>query len=335
MMHYDVITIGGATEDVTFYTKEGVLIDNKEDIERQKLLAFEYGAKIKIDRVLYTFGGGAANAAVCLARLGFRVACLSAVGLDERGRHITENLRRHGVHVNLLQKIGKEESGFSFILIGPGEEHVAFLNRGANQALRIDRDTLSRMRDTELIYLTSLSGNWEQVLDKVFSLKKVHIHWNPGQTQIDAGASSLLPYLEKTAVLQLNKDEAISMALSDKASSGKSVKTLKNVKNLLSILKKLGPQIILITDGRKGAYAYDGEEIFFEETVKEKRVVDTTGVGDAFGSSFVAGLSIYKGDVRRAMKLAAFNASSVVQEQGAQNGLITVKDIKKLNPAGL
>jgi len=41
-MKYDIITIGGATEDITFYTKEGVLIDNKKDVLRQKLLAFEY-----------------------------------------------------------------------------------------------------------------------------------------------------------------------------------------------------------------------------------------------------------------------------------------------------
>ena len=37
-MKYDVITIGGATEDITFYTKEGMLIANRKDISRQKLL---------------------------------------------------------------------------------------------------------------------------------------------------------------------------------------------------------------------------------------------------------------------------------------------------------
>ena len=49
-MKYDIITIGGATEDITFYTSEGVLINNKKDLTNQKLLAFEYGAKVKIDK---------------------------------------------------------------------------------------------------------------------------------------------------------------------------------------------------------------------------------------------------------------------------------------------
>jgi len=29
-MKYDIITIGGATEDIAFFTKEGVIIDNKK-----------------------------------------------------------------------------------------------------------------------------------------------------------------------------------------------------------------------------------------------------------------------------------------------------------------
>ena len=57
-MAYDMITIGGATEDITFYTAEGLLINNKKDLTKQKLLAFEYGAKIKIDKSFSGFGGG-------------------------------------------------------------------------------------------------------------------------------------------------------------------------------------------------------------------------------------------------------------------------------------
>ena len=66
-MKYDIITIGGVTEDINFCTHEGVLIKNKKDVLRQELLAFEFGAKIKIKESHSTFGGGAANTAVCFA----------------------------------------------------------------------------------------------------------------------------------------------------------------------------------------------------------------------------------------------------------------------------
>lgn len=84
-MQYDVITIGGATEDIIFYTKEGILIDNKQNLTKQKLLAFEYGAKIKIDKTFFGFGGGGANTAVSFSRFGFKTAVLTAIGDDDRG----------------------------------------------------------------------------------------------------------------------------------------------------------------------------------------------------------------------------------------------------------
>ena len=51
-------------------------------------------------------------------------------------------------------------------------------------------------------------------------------------------------------------------------------------------------------------------------------------MGDAFGSSFVAGLELYKGDIQKAMNLAARNSASVVSMLGAQAGLLRKKDIK-------
>jgi len=64
-----------------------------------------------------------------------------------------------------------------------------------------------------------------------------------------------------------------------------------------------------------------------QNILKEKKRVDTTGVGDAFGSSFVAGLELYKGNIQKAMHLGVKNTASVVSQQGAQNGLLNKKDI--------
>ncbi len=138
MKKYDIITLGGATEDITVYTSEGVIIDNPQDILRQKLLAFEFGAKLKVDRAHITFGGGAADAAVCLAELGFRSAALVALGDDDRGRRITENFQKRNVITELVQTY-PGDTGFSFVLVGPGNEHVLLSNRAANNLLTVGR----------------------------------------------------------------------------------------------------------------------------------------------------------------------------------------------------
>lgn len=326
-MKYDIITIGGATEDITFYTKEGVLMDNKKDILKQKLLAFEYGAKIKIDKAYSGFGGGAANAAVCFSLLGFKVACLIAVGDDGRGELIIKNLEKRGVDVSLAQKHKDIESGFSFLLVGQDNEHIVFSNRAANTKLQIADFELENLKNTNWIYITSLYGQWQDVLDKVFSVHGVKVAWNPGNAQFDAGISVLGKYFKKTKALIINKDEAIELVVSDEKHKKKSARFLKNMKNLLAIIQGWGPEIAVITNGKYGADGYNGVKYYHQDILREKKRVDTTGVGDAFGSSFIAGLELFQGDIAKAMKLAIKNTASVISEQGAQNGLLSKKDI--------
>ncbi len=326
-MKYDVITIGGATEDITFYTKEGVIMDNKKDILKQKLLAFEYGAKIKIDKAYSSFGGGAANAAVCFSLLGFKAACLIAVGNDERGVKIIKNLEKRGVDASMAQKHKDIESGFSFLLVGRDNEHIVFSNRAANTKLQITDLDLENLKNTNWIYIMSLYGQWQDVLDKIFSVHGVKVAWNPGNAQFDAGFPALGKYFKKTKVLVVNKDEAIELVVSDEKHKKKSARFLKNMKNLLAIIQGWGPEIAVITNGKYGADAYNGVKYYHQNILREKKRIDTTGVGDAFGSSFVAGLELYQGDIEKAIKLAIKNTASVISEHGAQNGLLSRKDV--------
>ena len=47
-----------------------------------------------------------------------------------------------------------------------------------------------------------------------------------------------------------------------------------------------------------------------------------TGAGDAFGSAFLTGWIKSRGDIKYALRLASFNADSVVQHIGAKVGIL-------------
>jgi ribokinase len=327
-MKFDFVTIGGATEDIAVYTKEGLVIDNKQDILQQRLLAFEFGAKIKVDKAYTTYGGGAANAAVCLARLGFKVSSLVAIGNDDRGERIIKNFQSRKVGAKHVQKIKDELTGFSFLLVGQEHEHVVFSNRAANAKLSIGPKEIKLLNDSEWAYLTSLSGHWQAVLSGVFK-SKAKIMWNPGHIQLHAGFDQIGKYLAKTSILSVNKDEALELVVTNPICKDKSQDFLNNMRNLLTILKAFGPEIVVITNGKFGADAYDGKTFYHQNIFREKTRVDTTGVGDAFGSTFAAGLKLFKGDIKRAMKMSVANTASVISQQGAQNGLLTRSSILK------
>lgn len=323
-MKYDFITIGGATRDVAFFTDEGVLIDNKKDALRQKLLAFEYGAKLRIDKFVNLFGGGAANVAVNLSGLGFKTAALFEVGADENGRGIIKNIKNHKVASDLVNINNRADSGLSFILIASGGERVIFTNRGANDFLTLTPKRLKALGNAKNIYIASLSGSWLKDLRQIFVSSQGLIFWNPGTSQLKGGLKTLAPFLKKTYCLMLNRDEATELVLS----SGNKV-NLKEIKNLLTVIRDCGPQIVAITDGNQGAHFYDGVKFYYQKISKEKKHIDTTGIGDVYNSTFAAGLLFYKGDIIKAAAIASKNSAHKISYLGAQNGLLSKKELMK------
>lgn len=315
---YDIITIGGATEDLFFTVDDYTFVTKTEKGIAQKLMVFEYGTKIGVPDVTSAYGGGANNVAVQLAHLGFRVAMISTVGRDGRGQGIIRNLEKHRVVSKFLQKTDKASTGVSFILVQPGHDHIVFTHRGANDHLVIDRKARREIKKAKGVYLTSLSGNWKKVLPSIFSANK-NIAWNPGRLQIAAGLRFLSPFLKQTRILICNKDEALDLVNSH------SSRKITDLRAALRELKKYVIGCVVITNGEKGVVAYDGQKYYSEKAKKVKKVVDTTGVGDAFGASFLAGIKKYRGDIEPALELAADNSALVLGHMGAQTGLEDIR----------
>ncbi|MFA5128489.1 MAG: carbohydrate kinase family protein [Patescibacteria group bacterium] len=327
--NFDVVTIGGAARDITFYTKEGRLVAQMKDPLRQKLLGFEYGAKINIEKSFQTFGGGAANAAVALARLGLKTAAIARVGKDEDGRAVITNLVKNKIDTKFIQIDPAAKTGFSFIVtFGPEVEHTAFLFRGANNNLKLAARDLKLK--TDWFYVASLSGEgWRGVLDSVVAKKETRLAWNPGNTQLAAGLSGLKKYMAKTAIFFVNKDEAIQLVVSLPKYKKASTTWLNQPKNLFGVLAEFCPGILVITDGAKGAYVFFRGKIHHQISLS-KKIVDTTGAGDTFCSSFLAGYINYCGDILKAAKLGAINSAYNLTGIGAQEPLLTWREAEKL-----
>ena len=309
----DVVCIGGATRDFMFYSSAGELI-SADDLTRQKLLAFEYGAKIMADKIYYTFGGGAANSAVSFSALGLKSAIVCKVGDDEDGQRVADNLKKRGVNISLVKYDKNNPTAFSMILTVKGQEneHIAFAYRGANELL--SAKDLPGEISASWFYVTSLPKNgWEGIIDSLVK-RGANLAWNPGNSQLQKMAS-LKKYLPKVKVLMLNKDEALEF------------KKLKDIKGLIKYIHHLGPQLVVITDGSIGAYVYDGQKYYFMKALKVKSA-DTVGVGDAFSSAFTSAL-IYGNNIKTALSWGIKNSASVISKIGAQNGLLAQRQITK------
>lgn len=325
---YDLITIGGATRDIMFYTDESRLISTPEDLCRQKLIGFEYGAKILPTSVHFTSGGGGNNTAVSFRRLGLKTATFLRVGMDRDAEELVALLHEERVDTRFIERDSRHPTGFTFMAIdNKTGEHVAFLCRGANDHMLMSQAELRRT-STRWFYLSSISApSWPKTVRNLTGYlaarPRVKLGWNPGQLQLQAGRKKLQPLLRRASAFIVNLDEATELVISDRG--GKQY-VEQNPWSLAKTIQQWGPAIVAITNGEQGAYVFDGQKRYREKAVGVK-ALDTTGAGDAFGSTFVAGLLLFQGDIRRALRLALINSGSVVSQLGPQAGLLRRPEI--------
>jgi sugar/nucleoside kinase (ribokinase family) len=324
-MNINFLTIGGLTEDIVFFTDEGILIDNKGDLLRQKLLCFEQGAKIGVKDFGYYFGGGSANTAVNLSNLGFNVSCLAKIGDDSRGLKVLDNLKKKGICSEYIERDKKRATGFSFILNNK-KDRIIFTYRGSNDNLMIRDKHKKIINKADWVYLTSLPDKYKESLKTIFSCQ-AKVAWNPGLNQLSEGPEKISSFLKKTEFFMVNKDEALEILKKSKDFKSRSDRFLNNPINAIKILKNFGSKKVILTDGVNGAYFYDGENLHHQKIIRGKKRTDTTGVGDAFNSTVVALMNIFPGDYKKAMFMGVKNTASVVSSSGAQNGLLPLSKI--------
>lgn len=326
---FDVIAMGGATRDITFLTDKGKVIETPEDLTSQRLLAFEYGAKIRSEEVRMNFGGGACNAAATFSNMGLSAAVISRVGKDGNGKSILENLEKRNINTDRMQIDEELSSAFSFIVVdsvGGDGERVIFSHRGALEKIEI---CTQEFKGAEWVYLTGLGKNWKEDLGKISDAvweNGIKLAWNPAAAEIAGGKENLKVLLERTEIFIVNKDEAIELVQRDPDCS-LAGKDLNEITKLIKIIKGWGAKNVVITDGKNGAHLLT-EGHFFKSPAFSLAQADTTGAGDAFGSGLVAG-RIISDNWEIALKYAVLNSGGEVSECGAQSGIMSREEIEK------
>ena len=330
----NITTIGGAIRDITFLTNKGKVIETPENLTEQKLLAFEYGAKIKSEEVYFNFGGGACNSATTFKKLGLAVAVNCCLGNDDDGKSIIDNLKNLEINTDLIQIAENKKTGFALVVVNKNKEkkeekgeRVIFVHKGASDFLEVREEDINK---TEWIYLTSLTGDYIKNLEKINEVvknNKIKLAWNPGAMQISAGKDGLKNTLENTEILIINKDEAIELVQSDE-NAKLDYNEINDVATLSKIIKSWGPKIVVITDGQNGAYLFNSDKNVLYSPATSKESIDTTGAGDSFGSALIGGY-ILSNDLETALKFGIVNSGNVVGEYGAQNGVLGKGEIEE------
>ena len=319
-MKFDLLALSDATRDTFVYLTEAK-VSCRLDTRECKLI-LSYGEKIPVNDIVKEVGGNAANVAVGLACFGFRSAILGSIGDDDDGKDIKSILQKRGVETAFLETVKGGRTNHSIILTVQGERTIL-----THHPKR--RPYRGALPNSKWIYLTSgeTEGLSKTVRDKVLKGAS-RLAYNPGIREIRRGYSAIKKNLSLTEALFVNKEEAEMIARVPR-NIGE-----KHLARLLHKLLNLGPRMVVITDGIRGAYGViRGGEAYHVPIFPAKRI-EPTGAGDAFASGFM-GAILSKEPLEKALLWGIVNSASVIEKIGGQVGLLTknkMLSILKKNP---
>ncbi len=312
----DFIAIGDTTIDEFIKLKEAHV---SCDINHQDCtISMRWGDKIPYDSaVLVPAVGNAANAAVAAARLGLSSGFVSNVGKDHYGEEILATFKREGVDTIYVAVNDGIPTNHHYVLMYDAERTILIRHEAYPYLIP------KGFEAPKWIYLSSTGENAEAFHDELAAWLAEHpetkLAFQPGTFQIKMGKERLAKLYAATEVFASNKEEAqLILGVGE-----------TDMKTLLENMRALGPRTVLITDGVNGAFVFDGAQMLKVPMYPDPSPpANRTGAGDAMTSTFVVALALGK-SLSEALLWGPVNSMAVVQEIGAQKGLLTRDALKK------
>ena len=175
-----VLSIGAAIQDVFLRNSPAfrtVKIDSTHEMTE-----LELGAKIDVNKIDFSTGGGATNAAVTFARQGLYSSFMGVVGRDIPGSTILKVLDEESVDTSRVIMDEDYNTDYSTVILAPNGERTILTYRGASAQLKSE-DLAIRRNEFDWLYVSNLAGRMD-FIDDVFSQARdnsVKIVWNPGK----------------------------------------------------------------------------------------------------------------------------------------------------------
>ncbi len=259
-------------------------------------------------------GGGPANTAKAVARLGYTAQFIGGISSDEFGSAIEEELLRSGVDLSL-------------VLRGDLPTALAIAT--------IDSHGLAKY-DFELDGTTSFAFNSSWLP----SGEPDVIHIGSVATMLEPGASELLKWVEEKSVPivfdpnvrpSIQGDKGLYRAAIERwigvstivKLSEDDLNWLYGDESIVSSWLESGPELVIVTRAEKGLTAY-GKGFSLGVPALKVDVVDTVGAGDTIGAVVVEGVLIHganalRGEVLQDVLERAARAASITCSRAGAN----------------
>jgi len=247
-------------------------------------------------------GGGAANIAVAIAKLGGKSQLISPVGTDFSSSGYEKLLLEAGIDLSRLYNIEDRKISKAFIFTDREDNQTTYFYWGAS----------SKFKDLEpapadFVHLATADCVYNAKIAQISGF----VSFDPGQDLVTYSKENLKTILAHTDILFANRHEIRRVS----EMTGMSFSELRAMID-----------VIIVTYDAEGSRIYRGSEEWAIPVVSVK-ALDPTGAGDAYRAGFL--LAYIRGySLPTCGKIGSTVASFAVQTKGCQTSLPTWEEMK-------
>ena len=301
----DLISVGDTTIDL--YFKGSSLTKNNTRFQ------LAVGGKYFVNHFHIGVGGGGANVALNVAKIGYKVALISKIGHNHFEKVILDRLKKAAVSTQLSQFEDDYYNLSAVLLTEKGERTIInYQNQHEHLLNDLYWQKVESARQTKMVYfgnLPDVSLTERKILIRKLRKVSQRIIINLGVNDCRRDPSQLKDFFRSADGLIINRYELADLIRKKAASLN-----LKN--NLLHFLPEFKDKFLVVTDAEKGSYGYEKDSIYYSPPAKVKKIVDTTGAGDAYTAGFISQY-LKTADLFLAMKEGTRFAGRILAQVGA------------------
>ena len=270
--------------------------------------------------VAYTPGGKGANSAVAISRLGGECVFCTKLGADAHGQRLYNYYKDVGIntdyikvdhdHPTGLAVVIKEADGANRIIVYPGaNSHIT--TEGIMEAFECNPAVYLGF---EIPFATALAAA------KIAAGKGIPVF-------IDAAPADKNYELENLPPVEVfSPNETETLEYTGIMPTGMEA----SLRAALALYRRVKCKYLVIKQGSRGAFLYDGKRYNVFPAVRADKVVDTTAAGDAFTAAMTVEYLRNGGDIRAAINYGNAAGAITVSRAGASASIPTAAEVDAL-----
>ena len=263
-------------------------------------------------------GGKGANQAFALGRLGANVSMIGAVGNDEYGCMLINNLKKAGVNTKKIIKASGVNTGIAFINVDKSGENSIVVVSGANENVTkefIDNNICYIKKSKIIVMQLEIPVEVVSYVAKISKEMGKIVVIDPAPAKCDL-PDELFMYVD---IMKPNETELQNL-------TGIEIKNEEDIIKGAKALIKKGVKNVIVTLGANGSMLVN-EFVCKKFDALKVEVEDTTAAGDSFTAGVVNSLVLGK-SLDEAIKYGHIVSSIVVTRKGAQSSIPTKIEVE-------